>query len=155
MRAEQKAADPQEPIQRVAALKKRLFLEVGPARSNSITTVQYMLTLAKQPVGATRHAAVDLMRAAAEQSWGLAMLFQGRQCAIYNRNDNVVLFFPISIIGVLRTECPFFVYLQHRESEFDKEGKDWKFGLILAVHAALNKEGVESGVNLGTHAEAS
>ena len=45
--------------------------------------------------------------------------------------------------------------LLHRESEFDKEGKDWKFGLIVAVHAALNEEGVESGLNLGTHAEAS
>jgi len=52
--------------------------------------------------------------------------------------------------GVLRTECPFFVYLHYRESEFNKEGKDWKFGLILAVHAALNREG---NANLGTHAE--
>jgi len=75
--AEQKVADSQEHIQRVAALKKRLFLEVGPARSSSLTTVQYLLTLAKQPVGTTRHAAMDLMRATAGQSWGLAMLFQG------------------------------------------------------------------------------
>jgi len=67
----------EEHIQRVAALKKRLFLEVGPARSSSLTTVQYLLTLAKQPVGTTRHAAMDLMRATAGQSWGLAMLFQG------------------------------------------------------------------------------
>ena len=66
---------------RLVQLKKQLFFAVGPARSSASTTLQYLLALAKQPVSATRHAAVDLLRAAAAQRaghfWGATALFQG------------------------------------------------------------------------------
>ena len=68
---------------RLLQLKKKLFFSVGPARSSSTTTVQYLLALAQQPVACTRHAAVDLLRAAAvagqrdSNAWGLTALFQG------------------------------------------------------------------------------
>lgn len=68
---------------RLVQLKKKLFFAVGPARSSSSTTVQYLLAMAQQPVACTRHAAVDLFRAAAVagqrdgNAWGLTALFQG------------------------------------------------------------------------------
>ena len=69
---------------RMVQLKKQLFFAVGPARSSSSTTLQYLLALAQQPVATTRYAAVDLMRAAAAagqrggNAWGLTALFQGK-----------------------------------------------------------------------------
>lgn len=54
--------------------------------------------------------------------------------------------------GPLRPDCPFYQYLQNRLSEFNKEGKDWKFGLILSVHKTIQRLS-SAGVVLGTPGE--
>jgi hypothetical protein len=110
---EMKSAEALSGMEKVSALKKKLLHKIGEMRHTS--TVSYLLKLATQPVEATRHAAVDLMRAVAEQpsGWGLQLLFQF--AASSSVTDN------------------FYRYLQERLTEYCKEGKDWKWALILAI----------------------
>lgn len=41
---------------------------------------------------------------------------------------------------MLSTRSEFYRYLTDRSTEFSKEGKEWKFSLIEAVHAALGQQ---------------
>ena len=89
----------------------------------------HLLKLATQPVEGPRFAAVNLMRAMAEQptGWGLQQLFQ------YTVSPSLEGNFPL--------------YLQERLTEYSKEGKDWKFALILAVAHNPNRGHLPAEVN--------
>ena len=96
----------------VVRIKRRLVDAIGEAkRTNSIS---YLLKLALQPIEATRFPAVNLLRALAAQpsGWGLQLLFAHAGSTL---------------------ESNFFSYLTERLTEYCKEGKDWKFELILAI----------------------
>jgi hypothetical protein len=99
----------------VATLKRQLLSAVGTAKRTD--TVTLLLRLATQPIEASRCAAVNLLTAVAAQpsGWGLQMLFQHT-----NALSNAL-------------HANFHLYLQERCTEYCKEGKDWKFGLIVAV----------------------
>jgi hypothetical protein len=112
VRASNPAAEGEEVVQ----LKKQLFSAIGPAKRADV--VVYLLRLALQPVESTRHAAVNLLRALASAEcggWGLQLLFTHASAADNSLHAN------------------FHLYLQERLTEYSKEGKDWKFSLILAV----------------------
>lgn len=102
-------------LESVRAIKKKLFTSLGAPRR--LPSLLYLMKLALQPVDETRFAAVDLLRALAAQpsGWGLQMLFQHGSATSANLEDN------------------FYLYLKERMTEYCKEGKDWKFALILAV----------------------
>ena len=98
-------------------LKKQLVAAIGAVKNTR--TMTYLLKLALQPIESTRHAALNVLRALAAQptGWGLQMLFQHSSAGTTG--------------GPLHDN--FFSYLQERLTEYSKEGKDWKFALILAV----------------------
>jgi hypothetical protein len=96
----------------IVRMKRRILDALGEAKRTN--TVTYLMKLALQPIEVTRFAAVNLLRALAAQpsGWGLQMLFQHAGPSL---------------------ESNFALYLQERMTEYCKEGKDWKFELILAV----------------------
>lgn len=96
-------------------MKKQLLASLGAPKR--LPSLLYLMKLALQPVDETRFAAVDLLRALAAQpsGWGLQMLFQHASPSTGNLESN------------------FYLYLKERLTEYCKEGKDWKFALILAV----------------------
>ncbi|KAJ1425671.1 hypothetical protein B484DRAFT_451005 [Ochromonadaceae sp. CCMP2298] len=112
--AESKGPAPSD-VALVATLKRQLLAAVGTAKRTD--TVTLLLRLATQPIEASRCAAVNLLTAVAAQpsGWGLQMLFQHT-----NALSNAL-------------HANFHLYLQERCTEYCKEGKDWKFGLIVAV----------------------
>lgn len=102
-------------LEAVRVAKKKLFASLGAPRH--LPSLLYLMKLALQPVDETRFAAVDLLRALSAQpsGWGLQMLFQHGSATSAKLEDN------------------FYLYLKERMTEYCKEGKDWKFALILAV----------------------
>jgi hypothetical protein len=97
--------------------------------------------LAKQPIASLRHAALDLMRAIAGQSsgWGLCVLFNclvpspspavpGR--ATQEELNNSLL---ANLNNSLLLQCEFWMYLKDRVTEYEKEGKLYKFALIETI----------------------
>lgn len=88
-----------------------VFRMIGEFKT--VPTMHYLVKLAKLPIPVLRNAAVDLMRAVAEQpgGWGLQSLF-----------------------GNSPETSEFWNYLKDRTTEFSKEGKDFKFALIRSVH---------------------
>lgn len=111
----------------MASLKRQLLAKVGSAKR--VDSIAYLMKLATQPVEGPRHAAVDLMRALAEQptGWGLQRLFQ--YAVSPSLGDN------------------FYAYLQERLTEYSKEGKDWKFALILAIANNPSRSHLPAEVN--------
>ena len=111
----------------MVALKRQLVSRIGQARRT--TTVAYLVKLATQPVEATRYAAINLMRALADQQsgWGLQLVFSHAQAATPDGN--------------------FYMYLQERLTEYCKEGKDWKFSLITSVWQCPAKSHLPADVN--------
>jgi hypothetical protein len=109
---EEKEVETQEHRQRVATLKHNLVERIGAARNTH--TAAYLLSLASQPIEATRHAAINLMRAIADQPtvWGLQMLFA---------------------MDTSHAKCNFFSYLQDHNTEPSKEGQELKFHLVQAI----------------------
>ena len=68
---------------------------------------------------------MDMLRVVAEQQsvWGLQQLFHNNNgCGAGGGG------------GGGGDNDDFFSYLQDRSTEYSKEGKDWKFSIILAVH---------------------
>lgn len=107
--------DTEVTVETVSNLKKHLFAAMNAFKRN--TAVEYLIYSAKQPISATRHAAVEIMTALAMQAggWGLQLLF-GRASS-----ETALL------------QSAFWQYLTNRLSESNKEGKDFKFALIQAV----------------------
>lgn len=75
----------------------------------------YLLKMATSPITPVRYAALDVMAAMASQpsGWGLLILSQTQSPS---------------------HEGGFVGYLANRETEFCKEGKEWKYSLIKAIH---------------------
>ncbi len=97
----------------VIELKKRLLAGITVAK-NGLSYVTYLLKVAKLPIPSVRYAGVDLLTAVASNGWGLLAL---------------------ATVHDVHPEGDFIAYLVSRESEYSKEGKDWKFSLIQAVAA--------------------
>ena len=98
-------------------LKKQLLLMIDEVKG--VHYPVYLLKTATSPITQVRYAAVDVMTAMAAQSsgWGLLVLSQIQSPALDTGSGG-------SLLG----------YLTNRETEFCKEGKDWKFSLIQAIH---------------------
>lgn len=95
-------------------LKKQLLLMIDEMKN--VHYPVYLLKMATSPITPVRYAAVDLMAAMASQSsgWGLLILSQTQS--------------PSGDAG------GFVSYLTNRETEYCKEGKEWKFSLIQSIH---------------------
>jgi hypothetical protein len=119
--------DAEHSKERVAGWKRELVNRIGTARR--LSSVAYLLRLATQPIEESRHAAVNLMRAIAEQpsGWGLQVLF--------------------SLAAAPGPDNNFYVYLQERLTEFSKEGKDCKFALIEAIARNPSRSHLPEEVN--------
>jgi hypothetical protein len=96
---------------KVTELKKNLCNSIG--RNKKMTTGAFLLKAVRTPIEGLRAGALDLMRAMAVQptGWGVHDL--------YNTPG-------------------FREFLEDPESEFTKEGKEWKFSVVQAL--ALKKE---------------
>mmetsp|Transcript_25391 Transcript_25391/g.27758 ORF Transcript_25391/g.27758 Transcript_25391/m.27758 type:complete len:560 (+) Transcript_25391:204-1883(+) len=100
-------------VEKITSFKRLLFQRIGEVKR--VTSLHYLVKAARQPVASLRHAALDLLRAIAQQSakgWGIRALFNN---------------------GYDVAQCEFWLYLKDRTSEHSKEGKDFKFALIEAV----------------------
>lgn len=119
----------------MASLKRQLLAAVGAAKRTDAITL--LLRLATQPIEASRFAAVNLLTAVAAQpsGWGLRMLFQ-------HANSTTS--------GALHAN--FHLYLQERCTEYSKEGKDWKFGLVLAIAKNPNVSHLDPELSGKVHA---
>lgn len=105
----------------VTEMKKRLALAIGSTRS--MTTIKYLLQVAKQPVSPLRIAAMEVMKALIQQqSWGLGSVL----CPGLGTSGS-----PVTTSSLAQSE--FLQYLLDRTTEYDKEGKDAKFQLIVGV----------------------
>jgi hypothetical protein len=105
----------QSSLEQVQLLKKQLYSQLNNTRRGN--GLQYLLQTAKQPISSLHLAAVQVLAGLASQrsGWGLTVLFQG----------------AVSETAVLQSD--FFVYLENRLTESNKEGKDMKFMLIQSV----------------------
>lgn len=100
-------------LETVTDFKKSLFTMVG--RIKGVETVHYLVKAAKQPVSSIRNAAMDFIRSVVGQlpgGWGIRLLFNN---------------------GFNPSQSEFWTYLKDRTTEFSKEGKDFKFAIILAL----------------------
>lgn len=97
-------------------LKKQLLLLIDEVKG--VHYAVYLLKMATSPITAVRYAALDVMAAMASQSsgWGLLILSQAQ--------------LPDNGGG----SVGFVSYLTNRETEYCKDGKEWKFSLIKAIH---------------------
>lgn len=102
----------------VAGLKRRLVNAVGIARNTQ--SIKFLLKTARQPVSPLRVAAMDVMHAMIKQVWGLTMLTGIGAESTASSTSSI-------------TQSEFLQYLVDRTTEMDKEGKDAKFEIILAV----------------------
>jgi hypothetical protein len=103
----QPTEDPATTAEARAILHKQLFDQVGAVRRAN-TTMDYLMRCVLQPLSEVRHGAFDIMRCVAQQpsAWGLRALFG------YSGFEE---------------------FLENRETEFSKEGKEWKFSVIEAI----------------------
>jgi hypothetical protein len=117
---------------RAVALKQRLWQSVG--RSKNMTPMLFCLRLAKQPLESIRNAAMDVLAALASQNtstWGLHVLFPSNSISlpIHAQADS------------------FYSYILNRDTEFSKEGKDWKFSIITALSRNPSRAMLSEEVN--------
>jgi len=98
---------------RSSTIKKTLFEGIGIARS-APSTASYLLQTLRKPVSETRHGAYHILIAIikCDPQYGLITIFQ------------IPEFMP---------------YLEQRATEFNKEGKEWRFSLMSAIHESPNK----------------
>ncbi len=111
-------------IDRIIELKKSLLRAFGEAKR--VSPSHLLLKLAKQPVSSLRNASMHLMRAIASQptGWGLHVLFN------YTGNLNNPL--------LLNRE--YWIYLKDRTTEYEKEGKLYKYAIIECIGKSLGRE---------------
>jgi len=123
-------------VTEVVELKRRLVAAVGTAKRMS--TMTFLLRLATQPIESSRYAAVDLLTALAAQrtGWGLQLLFRHVDYSTSSSSG-----------GGGNLYDDFYRYLRERYTEHSKDGKDWKFGLILAISKCPARVHLPSEVN--------
>ncbi len=103
----------------MVAVKKNLLQEIASAKRMHVAT--YLLKVARLPVPSVRCAGMALLAAIASQSngWGLLLLTGPHEH--YSEGD-------------------FQAWLVSRESEYSREGKEWKFAVISAVANNPNRQ---------------
>eukprot|EP01038_Epipyxis_sp_PR26KG_P009031 gene9031-12177_t len=115
-----------------SSLKQKLFHKISSVKRGFPHTLAYLLKCVKQPLPLLRHSALDMLIALVGHMWGLLILFPNSN----NSNNN----------------SDFLDYLTDRVTEHSKEGKDWKFALIVRLskseHRAMLSDTVMNKVDL-------
>jgi hypothetical protein len=123
-------------LERIAELKQLLLRAFG--QTKAVSPSHLLLRWAKQPIDSLRNAAMHLMRAVAQQpsNWGLNALFNTTG----------------SLTDPSLSHSEFWLYIKDRCTEFSKEGKQYKFGLIEALHRHAAVAGMTEEIQQGLHA---
>lgn len=110
------SVDPNVQLDKVRRMKQTLIGKLQAAKQRIGGAVSYLLHCVKQPIHSIRYPAIEVMTALVSQptGWGLQLLLQSAS------TEPAIL------------EGDFWLYLSDRSTENTKEGKDFKFALILA-----------------------
>ena len=98
---------------------KDFFIKIGTIKG-SVSTLAFLYEQLRKPVSETRHGSYRLM-------------------------TTFVNFNPTFAIVSLFQLPGFYDYLIERSTEFSKEGKEWKYGLIAAIYGKATSAGIGLG----------
>jgi len=123
-----------ESYKEVEAMKAKLWNCIGEAKR--MPTLAFLLRLVQQPVPNLRHAGLDVLCSVLrsdEVSTGSVLATSSSSselCTDTKVNAALVSSWGLQLLGL---SSEFREYITNQETEFSKEGREWKFALVQAL----------------------